>query len=246
MADAQELEQSQSSEERIQQLEAEISRLKELNARLEVLAGKDALTELNNRRRLEEDLKQTIGESIREGEEFTYLILDLDRFKDINDTLGHDAGDEALKTVSVVLVQELHRPGDSVYRLGGDEFAVILRRTAIANGVYVATILQDAINKLEFTVNGTRVPIITSIGVTSFNPEQSGEGAKGISIITDPNTIAREADQALYSAKRDRNKVGFFCRSELEKFEVGQSLRRRQVDINRVIPFTQPPTSGRT
>ncbi len=250
-----------SLEQQIQQLRTENAKFKEVNTRLieenarlresrghfALLAGKDTLTGAKNRRRYNEDTERVHRESTREGAESALLLLDLDLFKEINDKYGHAAGDEILQAVAALLENGLHRPGDSAYRMGGDEFVVLLPKTPKANAVYVATLLQKSINELEFVVNGERVPIFTSFGVNSYKPQRAGQSAKGASLYTtDSAGTFIGADQALYTAKVHRNKVGFIYQNDRERLEIEEFLRARQIDISKVVPTLAQPISGHT
>ncbi len=152
-----------------------------LLARVERLARVDALTGTHNRRVFEERLKEEQSRARRSGAAMTVLLLDVDRFKDINDTLGHAAGDEALRRLSAVFTHAL-RDHDTVARIGGDEFAVILPGVARAEALTVAArigaLAKDA--GLSVSVGGASVPDDTA----------------------DPADVMALADVNLYAAKR--------------------------------------------
>jgi diguanylate cyclase (GGDEF)-like protein len=158
-------------------------------------ANHDPLTGLHNRRRFEEDLRAELARSHRYSVPGALLMLDLDRFKRVNDTLGHPAGDRVLAEIAAVL-QGRARETDSIARLGGDEFAVILPRCSLPEAEGVATEIAGAIRE---RMNGDAdvPPMTVSIGVSPF-----GTGHR----LSYESAIGR-ADAALYSAKgagRDR------------------------------------------
>ncbi|MED5619870.1 putative bifunctional diguanylate cyclase/phosphodiesterase [Ideonella sp. BN130291] len=154
------------------------------------IAFQDSLTGLPNRRRLLELLAAALHRAADDPrQEFALLFLDFDRFKLINDSLGHSAGDDFLVQVSRLLLVHV-RPGDSVARLGGDEFAVLIEGggsvdLALALAVRVQHLLAQPIQ-----INGVMVSTSASIGITT-----SSFG------YTDPNEVLRDADIAMYQAK---------------------------------------------
>jgi diguanylate cyclase (GGDEF)-like protein len=155
---------------------------------LERQASQDALTGLGNRRRFEEDLAAAIGRSRRDRSTGALLMLDLDRFKQVNDSLGHQAGDQAIKAVAETLRRRT-RAGDSLARLGGDEFAVILPRCSRQEALIAAEAIADEIRRQD-SEDG-RAPLTVSIGVAMF-----GEDPKaGVA------TVVSDADAAMYAAK---------------------------------------------
>jgi diguanylate cyclase (GGDEF)-like protein len=123
----------------------------------------------------------------RHGRPFTVALLDLDGFKQVNDTLGHEAGDEALVTVSGVLHRRL-RVVDVVARLGGDEFALLLPETAASAA---ATVFQDLLKQVPSSMQGRGWPVGLSLGAVTFN-----------SAPRNLDDALREADTLLYEAKR--------------------------------------------
>ena len=179
-------------------------------ARIEHLAYYDALTELPNRRLLLNRLEQNIARARRFGHYGTMLFLDLDRFKNINDSLGHPVGDTLLKEVANRLVHDL-RAEDTVSRLGGDEFVVLLSDLG-RDSVNAAAMAQQKAENIKirlakkFEIDGHDLHITPSIGVAMFpssdNKEESGDD------------ILRYADTAMYRAKDDgRDAIRFFLPS---------------------------------
>jgi diguanylate cyclase (GGDEF)-like protein len=161
------------------------------------LAVRDGLTELYNRRELNELLLQAVGRAEREQGRFAVLLLDIDHFKKLNDTFGHPAGDEVLRRVGKVLGKPLLRPGDQAARYGGEEFAVILPSTDLAGAETTAERVRAAIEKASVVFEGARLSVTASVGVAVW-------GSDG----NDGDSILSAADRALYAAKQaGRNRV---------------------------------------
>jgi diguanylate cyclase (GGDEF)-like protein len=147
----------------------------------------DHLTGLANRRRFERQLEREVARTERYGHPFCLLMIDIDNFKAVNDTFGHDAGDEALRRVANV-IQSGTRGIDTGARIGGDEFAVILPETNLGRGLEVAERLRVAIAALEIEPAGR---VTASIGVAELP-----------SCATSGSGLRPAADAALYDAKR--------------------------------------------
>jgi len=168
-------------------LEAE---LRAAQAQAQALATHDFLTGLPNRLLVEERLERAVEQSKRHRRSTAVLFLDLDGFKNINDSLGHAAGDEVLKEVAKRL-RTSTRISDTVARLGGDEFLVLLPEFESGDGpAIVARKLLDAMSSTGFDVAGQKLQVGVSIGVASFPDDASNV----------PELLAR-ADAALYAAK---------------------------------------------
>jgi diguanylate cyclase (GGDEF)-like protein/PAS domain S-box-containing protein len=166
-------------------------------AQLQHMADHDPLTGLLNRRSFERELNQHINRVQRYGAEGAALVLDIDRFKHINDTLGHNVGDELIVKVAQTLRTRL-RDSDVLARLGGDEFAVLLPRGGRTEAEAVAeSILASVRAQSVLTTAGRRRPITTSVGIALFG-ESEGLSAEDVLV---------NADLAMYDAKeagRDR------------------------------------------
>lgn len=179
---------------------ADISRLKESEKKLSYLAHHDMLTGLPNRLMLQARLEGALGSAKRQGSQLALLLLDLDRFKDINDSFGHAAGDELLKQVSQILNDRL-RSADTVCRMGGDEFAILLEH--ISHSEDAGRVADDIIESLSKTwclSNGCDVSIGASIGISVF-PTQSDNA----------EALLQHADAALYRAKAEgRGRFQYF------------------------------------
>ncbi|MBI3776268.1 MAG: EAL domain-containing protein [Gammaproteobacteria bacterium] len=197
----------------------DISKFKRYEAELEQQAHHDALTQLPNRTLFRMRLDAALIRARNGGTRLSLLFLDLDRFKIINDTLGHPVGDELLRNVSARL-ERCVRDTDTVARFGGDEFAILLD-SLDATGI-VAKLAQKILDTLAeaFVINGNELFISASIGITTF-PDDGG----------DIQTLFKNADSAMYEAKASgRNAYRFFASSEqgtyaLEKLHLSNDLR---------------------
>jgi diguanylate cyclase (GGDEF)-like protein/PAS domain S-box-containing protein len=163
--------------------------LQEANARAQHLADHDALTGLPNRRLLEDRLKQALALSYRNRKQTAVMFIDLDRFKTVNDSLGHAVGDVLLKEVAARLVKQL-RVGDTICRIGGDEFMVVLPE--VKRSSHVAQVAQKVIEQLSqpVSVEERELTVTPSIGIAVF-PDDG----------RDAETLIRNADAAMYHAK---------------------------------------------
>ena len=180
----------------------DLTQLKAAQSELHRLAFYDPLTGLANRQLFRDRLNYVARRSRRSGETAALMFLDLDGFKRINDTLGHDAGDELLRQVATWL-EGCVREEDSVARLGGDEFVVLLSRISGADAAAkVAETIQRRLCQ-RVRLNDHEVGITTSIGITMI-PRDSD----------DPGTLMKFADLAMYRAKEQgRNTFRFFAPS---------------------------------
>jgi diguanylate cyclase (GGDEF)-like protein/PAS domain S-box-containing protein len=206
----------------------DITERKTSEARIEYLANHDALTDLPNRNLLSDRIGQAIAHAHRTSRHLAALLLDLDRFKFVNDGFGHPVGDALLKAVAGRLKVAI-REGDTVARLGGDEFVIILTGlvdTAAAE-IVVREILAAFID--PFILDGHELHISTSIGISVF-PE---DGING-------DMLLKTADAALYSAKdKGRNGYQFYTknmgvqveeRAELEN-ALHQALAQQEFEL---------------
>jgi len=171
--------------------------LAESNARLAQLAVTDGLTGLYNHRHFHERIALEVERSQRSGLPLSLLMLDIDHFKQFNDTFGHPAGDEVLRQLARVLT-DTRRANDVVARYGGEEFAVILVDTAKFTGAKVAERVRERVFGHDFSDAAAKAGKITvSVGVATFPDDGS-----------DAEALVRAADTALYAAKRaGRNRV---------------------------------------
>lgn len=176
------------SEARIRELEKELEQTSDL-------VRHDQLTGALNRRGLEEMLEKEMARSRRRGSDLCLALLDLDNFKKLNDSLGHDAGDEALVHLAQVCRDTL-RPQDSVARYGGEEFIITLPETRLEDAQITLNRLQRELTRRFFLYQNQKVLITFSAGVTQFAPSDN------------QTAIIKRADDAMYQAKHTgKNKV---------------------------------------
>jgi diguanylate cyclase (GGDEF)-like protein len=181
--------------------------LAELASKYEHQAYHDALTGLANRITFEYRLKDTIGHVNRHGGELEVLFFDLDRFKRINDTLGHSIGDKLLVQLSKRLMSCL-RTNDTLARLGGDEFGVLMTNTTLARAGEVAQKLIDVINE-PVDVEGHKLHVSTSIGISTYPGD--GDSAEA---------IVKNADTAMYRSKdKGGNQFTFYASDMNQRVE---------------------------
>jgi diguanylate cyclase (GGDEF)-like protein len=194
---------------------SDITDVKEAQAKIERHANYDILTDLPNRRLFTDRLQQAILRSGRDQEKLCLMFLDLDRFKDVNDTLGHEFGDELLRQMAL-RIRECVREVDTVARLGGDEFTIIL--SDFDSKSHAVNIAQKLISDIEqpITIQQQTLRITTSIGIT-FYPDDA----------LDTGMLIQNADRAMYAAKDMGGSAFKFYTSELES-----SWRSRTFIIN--------------
>lgn len=179
---------NESLEENVAERTAELSRV---NERLATMANTDELTGLPNRRRVLGDLADLWDESAKSGEPVSCIMIDADHFKEINDTYGHDAGDEVLREVARVLRHTV-RTDDVVSRLGGDEFLVICPDTDQEGGMFVAELLRRAVSELRVSTGGGGCwHGSVSVGLAVRTPEMES-----------CQDLLEAADALVYAAKR--------------------------------------------
>lgn len=196
----------------------DISERKRYEEEMEFQATHDALTGLANRTLLQDRLAQSLHYARRSGRLVAVLLLDVDRFKVINDSLGHQFGDQVLCAVALRLQQSV-READTVARLGGDEFVVLLAEVAAEEDIgMVATNLLNNLT-LPYRIGEREITVTASTGISIY-PKDSNEAA----------TLIRDADLAMYRAKQDGGSNFCFYTSEMnqhamETMEVESALR---------------------
>lgn len=168
-------------------------RLIELNETLRRLSDVDGLTGLNNRRYLDSYLDSEWRRAVRQGDDFSLLMLDVDNFKRYNDYYGHLAGDEVLKDVAAVMRQHALRPADLTARYGGEEFTVVLPATSAEGALRIAERICDGVRELALPHRAAPQETVTiSVGAATASPALGDSYA----------SLLRAADMALYEAKR--------------------------------------------
>jgi diguanylate cyclase (GGDEF)-like protein/PAS domain S-box-containing protein len=210
----------------------DITERRQMEEEVRHLAQHDSLTGLPNRRLFSEIIRVELAQARRNHGKVAILFLDLDRFKEINDTLGHETGDELLKQTAVRL-RGVIRTSDSVARIGGDEFNVLIPDMSFSE--YAVEVAQKILNEIRrpFIVNGHELSVSTSIGISVF-PDDGEE----------IDTLMRYADIAMYYAKEHgRNMYQFYnpvinTRS-LERIRFENSLRQA-IDHDQFVLYYQP------
>ncbi|MFP5505890.1 MAG: EAL domain-containing protein [Gammaproteobacteria bacterium] len=211
---------------------SDVTEAREQAERLTFLTNFDPLTHLPNRLLLRDRLTQAIHQCRREGGALSALVIDLDRFKNINDTLGHPVGDQLLRAAAK-RVGEALRPGDVLARLGGDEFVLLMRHDAGANAAtqMARTLLKAFSTPLR--ADDHQLVVTVSIGISTFPTD--GE---------DADTLLKNAELALYEAKNQgRNDFRFFASSlsvgVLERLVMENALRDA-IERNELVLHYQP------
>jgi diguanylate cyclase (GGDEF)-like protein/PAS domain S-box-containing protein len=210
----------------------DISERKELARRLEYFVDHDFLTGLFNRRHFEQELTKETDRAARYGGPGAVLVIDIDNFKDVNDTFGHNAGDDVLKGVAGLLRERL-RQTDIVARIGGDEFAVLLPQTDADHAQCLANELVKALGRQIAMLADQSIHITASIGVTLFGG------------LTDVEVLAY-ADLAMYEAKESgRNRFAMYQpvvgRIERGSTRLAEAERiRHALEGDRLVLYCQP------
>ena len=169
---------------------------------IEYMSMHDQLTKIANRRSFDERLHLEWNQAIREHTPISILMADLDKFKILNDTYGHQQGDTILQMVAKIFPRSLRRPGDFAARWGGEEFAILLPNTPLDGALDIAEKIRADVEKTDFPcTDGSTLKVTLSIGVNSQAPVQDSSIVHFLS----------SADKALYAAKQaGRNRVRGF------------------------------------
>lgn len=188
-------EELQAMRDRANQTDAELAKLHQELDRVSTQARHDPLTGALNRQGLDEALERELSSVRRKDTPLCMALLDIDNFKKLNDTLGHDTGDAALTHLAKV-ARESMRPQDTLARYGGEEFVILLPDTPLDKGIEAMTRLQRELTKKFFLAGTEKVLITFSAGVAQLAPNESGTDA------------IKRADKAMYLAKRaGKNRV---------------------------------------
>jgi two-component system, cell cycle response regulator len=157
----------------------------------------DALTDIHNKRYLLEFLDRELSRSARYQRPLALIMIDLDKFKAVNDELGHLGGDFTLREVAACVKGNV-RKEELFARYGGEEFAVVLPETSREGALYVAERIRSQVEKHPFVYEGKTYPVTVSVGVATTNGDET----------LTPNELIRQADESLYTAKQEgRNRV---------------------------------------
>ncbi len=174
-----------------QQLRQRTAELEAAHEQMKILASRDGLTELLNRRAFQEQVEWMLRNAVRRFERFSLLLIDLDFFKRVNDQFGHAEGDRVLRAIAETLRTNC-RQNDVAARFGGEEFAVALPDTGASGGLVAAEMLRIAIASAD----GPQTSITASIGVATYVPSE-GLPQRQCTI----QQLIDDADRALYAAK---------------------------------------------
>ena len=210
---------------RFKRLQDELERrereLSEMNERLLVMSRTDALTGVDNRRNIEERLHEMFEHSRRLGEPLSVVMCDLDKFKSVNDTYGHQAGDAVLKQFASLLKHSA-RDIDRVGRYGGEEFTLLLPGTVLDAAVTFAERVRKEVEARTFTFDGGSLRRTASFGVAGWPHPR----------VADAEALVKAADDALYVAKEaGRNKVVRFDSDEFNEHIEGDDGSHEVADV---------------
>jgi len=189
-----------------------MQKLRESIGELQRLSAQDGLTGIANRRQFDTSLEQEWKRALRNCTQVTLILMDIDFFKQYNDSYGHQSGDDCLKAVAGALSRVVNRPADLVARYGGEEFVVLLPETSLDGGIKLAGQIQTELAKLGLAHRASNVSnnVTLSMGVTTICPTEDDS----------PYTLVAEADDALYYAKdQGRNRI-----------EVSERLRGKETE----------------
>ncbi len=178
-------------DERTAELQGALEKLSEAHVILKELTTMDPVTSIRNRQYFDDLFEQEWSRAQRAQYPLTLMLLDIDLFKNVNDTYGHLAGDECLAAIAKEIDNSFNRPSDVVARYGGEEFVVILPYVEYQNAMHLADELRKRIADKEIIADGHKIGITVSIGVTTIIPE---EGMTSKMLIS-------SSDEALYRAK---------------------------------------------
>ena len=180
--------------------------LKQANEEIRALSYTDPLTGLYNRGYLNENLPREINRSLRYSHPLHIIMCDIDRFKAVNDTYGHQVGDGVLRSFAELMNNSVRHKVDWVARYGGEEFVLVLPETDALGAETVSERLRGAIEKKRFHAQGKSIRITASFGISGFRPNPSHRSLS-------PDTLLVEADQSLLKAKQaGRNCVEIYTR----------------------------------
>lgn len=181
-------------------------KMRYLYSETEYLSVTDGLTGLYNRRHFEYNLEREFKRTRRYPKDLSLAILDIDYFKNVNDTYGHQFGDYVLKEISSLLAMSF-RKTDMLYRYGGEELTIILTETSLDNAFIPLERLREVISQHNFSYNGQSINVTVSIGVST-----------NLKSIDSPRKLVETADKALYRAKQEgRNRLVAYSHEQFEQ-----------------------------
>ena len=190
-------------QEHLEELVGRTVELTQVNEQLSWQASHDALTGLINRRGFEKRLEEAVLSTTTSHDEHTLCYLDLDRFKSVNDTCGHIAGDELLRQIGILLKTSCRRT-DVVARLGGDEFGLLLHQCSLEQALQVAHSLHEKIQSFRFVWQNKSFSIGVSVGLVAISNSETHACA----LVQSPENVLNAADVACYTAKKNgRNRL---------------------------------------
>tara|TARA_Y100000034_G_scaffold125309_1_gene174658 strand:+ start:4697 stop:6532 length:1836 start_codon:yes stop_codon:yes gene_type:complete len=188
-------------DERTFELQVTLRELEDKNRELEQMNIEDPLTKIKNRRYFDKRLQMEVRRSRREQSTLSVIMLDIDHFKNINDTYGHLSGDKAICAVADIIKSHLQRPSDEVFRYGGEEFVMLLPNTELEGAQKIAEQIRSTVDAFQLKLDKAIVNLTLSAGVYSavaIDPKS-------------PHTYTDLADKALYEAKQQgRNQVRIY------------------------------------
>jgi len=171
--------------------------IQNLQNELKLLASTDSMTKLYNRRYFIQTAKHIFDLTKRENKDLSLIMIDIDKFKNVNDTYGHNIGDKVIISLANELIKQ-HRVSDIVSRFGGEEFVMLLPNTSLENASFLAQNIRHNIENLSIKINNNILKFTISLGVSQIDLENE----------TNIEVALKRADEALYEAKNSgRNKV---------------------------------------
>jgi diguanylate cyclase (GGDEF)-like protein/PAS domain S-box-containing protein len=233
-----------------EQLRVQVDEITQLQEKLREQATRDALTNLYNRRYLDETLTRELARAKRENYTLAVILIDLDFFKKVNDTYGHQAGDEVLKTFARLMLDN-SRQGDVPCRYGGEEFMLMLPKMPLETAVDRANLLREKFAAITIPFGEARIRTTLSIGIAMYPLHGNS-----------PDELTSNADQALYIAKHEgRNRAIVFNAAQdashdpLHEADHGAHPAEVPAEVPAVVPaevpavvpaetHTEPPSPG--
>ena len=197
-----------------QLIKQQTAQLEESNEKLERLSYMDPLTNLPNRRYFDEYLDREWSKAQEDGRPISLILVDIDCFKELNDSFGHQVGDIYLKQIGSVLCTAVNNPSSLVARLGGDEFAIVLPDTCREDAGRLAQQILDGVRALDkYDSQPTGRTVTVSLGISSLSPSEDDFAVE----------LFSNADHALYSAKKNgRNQC--VCKESIEMYSSVDAL----------------------